>query len=152
VTAKIDEYAHRLRDGNYDKWGAAGDLAFLIHFIGDVHQPLHTTTNADRGGTCQEVNVAPAEENLHYAWDDAVVAVLEKQLGTRDPEATARKLASQIHDRVALEEHSSKALAGRLKNWRADGREDFQPRSFDCMMGSQFYRGHVPVPASGYPV
>ena len=83
VMAKIDEYAQRLRDGNYDKWGAAGDLAFLIHFIGDIHQPLHTTTNADRGGTCQQVNVAPAEDNLHYVWDDAVVAVLEEQLGTR---------------------------------------------------------------------
>ena len=43
-------------------------------------------------GTCQRVNVAPAEENLHYAWDDAVVAVLEKQLGTTEPEATAHKL------------------------------------------------------------
>jgi hypothetical protein len=92
VTAKIDEYARRLRDHDYDKWGAGGDLAFLIHFVGDIHQPLHTTTNADRGGTCQQVNVAPAEENLHYAWDDAVVAVLEKQLGTSEPEATARKL------------------------------------------------------------
>jgi hypothetical protein len=92
VTAKIDEYAQRLRDGNYDKWGAAGDLAFLIHFVGDIHQPLHAATNADRGGTCQRVNVTPAEENLHYAWDDAVVAVLEKQFGTTEPEATARKL------------------------------------------------------------
>ena len=44
VTAKIDNYAQRLRDGDYDKWGAAGDLAFLIHFVGDIHQPLHTTT------------------------------------------------------------------------------------------------------------
>jgi S1/P1 Nuclease len=92
VTAKIDEYARRLHDGDYDKWGASGDLAFLIHFVGDIHQPLHTTTNADRGGTCQRVNVAPAQENLHYAWDDAVVALLEKQLGTSDPGATARKL------------------------------------------------------------
>ena len=53
VTAKIDDYARRLRDGNYDKWGAAGDLAFLIHFVGDIHQPLHAVTDADRGGTCQ---------------------------------------------------------------------------------------------------
>jgi hypothetical protein len=67
VTAKIDEYGRRLRDGDYDKWGAADDLAFLIHFVCDIHQPLHTTTNADRGGTCQQVNVAPAEENLHFA-------------------------------------------------------------------------------------
>jgi hypothetical protein len=92
VTVKIDEYARRLRDRNYDKWGAAGDLAFLIHFVGDIHQPLHTTTNADQGGTCQQVNVVPTEKNLHYAWDDAVVTVLEKQLGTNNPEATARKL------------------------------------------------------------
>jgi hypothetical protein len=92
VTAKIDEYARRLRDGNYDKWSAAGDLAFLIHFVGDIHQPLHAATNADRGGTCQLVNVAPAEENLHHAWDDAVVVVLEKELGTNEPAATARKL------------------------------------------------------------
>jgi S1/P1 Nuclease len=63
--------------------------------VGDIHQPLHTTTNADRGGTCQQVNVVPAEENLHYVWDDAIVAVLERQLGTNDPEATARKLEAQ---------------------------------------------------------
>jgi hypothetical protein len=92
VTAKIDEYACRLRDRDYDKWSAAGDLAFLIHFVGDIHQPLHTTTNADRGGTYQRVNVTPAEENLHYAWDHAVVTVLEKQLETDQPEATAHKL------------------------------------------------------------
>ena len=92
VTAKIDEYARRLRDGNYDKWGAAGDLAFLIHFVGDIYQPLHAVTNADRGGTCQRVNVEPVEENLHYAWDDAVVTVLEKQLETDQLTATARKL------------------------------------------------------------
>jgi hypothetical protein len=60
VTAKIDEYARRLRSGNYDKWGAVGDLAFLIHFVGDVYQPLHAPTNADRGGMCQQVNVVPA--------------------------------------------------------------------------------------------
>jgi hypothetical protein len=41
VTAKIDEYARRLRERNYDKWGAAGDLAFLIHVVGDIHQPLY---------------------------------------------------------------------------------------------------------------
>jgi hypothetical protein len=92
VTAKIDEYERRLREKNYDKWEAKGDLAFLIHLVGEIHQPLHTTTNADRGGTCQQVNVVPAEKNLHYAWDDTVVVVLEKQLGTTDAEATAHKL------------------------------------------------------------
>jgi hypothetical protein len=37
VIAKIDEYERRLREGNYDKWGAKGDLAFPIHLVGDIH-------------------------------------------------------------------------------------------------------------------
>jgi hypothetical protein len=107
VTKKIDQYAQRLRDRNYDKWGAAGDLAFLIHLVGDIHQPLHTTTNADRGGTCQRVYVAPVEENLHLAWDDAVVALLEKQLEVDNPEVTARKLEALY------------PAAGGLETWKA---------------------------------
>ena len=76
---------------NYDKWVPAGDLAFLIHFVGDIPPALHTATNADRGGICQQVNVAPAEDNLSLRLD-AVVAVLEQQLDTDQPQTTARKL------------------------------------------------------------
>jgi hypothetical protein len=54
-----------LRDADYDKW-AAGDLA-----VGDIHQPLHAATNADRGGTCQRVNAAPPDGNLYFVWDAA---------------------------------------------------------------------------------
>jgi hypothetical protein len=107
VTAKIDDYSQRLREGYYDKWGAAGDLAFLIHLVGDIHQPLHSTTNSDRGGTCQRANVAPAEKNLHYVWDDAVVIVLEKQLGTVTPQGTARKLEALY------------PAAGDITNWKS---------------------------------
>jgi len=101
VTAKIDEYAHRLKTGNYDHWGAAGDLAFLIHFVGDIHQPLHAGSNGDRGGTCQPVEVTPPEQNLHFAWDDAVVVVLEAQLGTHGPRATATAL-ERLHPKAIV--------------------------------------------------
>ena len=45
VTGKIDEYSRRLKEGKYDRWGGAGDLAFLIHFVGDIHQPLHAAND-----------------------------------------------------------------------------------------------------------
>jgi S1/P1 Nuclease/Metal binding domain of Ada len=38
--------------GQYDQWGADGDLAFLIHFVADLHQPLHAANNQDLGGNC----------------------------------------------------------------------------------------------------
>jgi hypothetical protein len=68
------------------------DLAFLIHFIDGIPQPLHTTTNEDRGGTCQQVNAVPSEKNLHYALDDSVVAVLDKEFGTTEPQSSAQDL------------------------------------------------------------
>jgi hypothetical protein len=68
VTAKIDEYANRMKAGDYDQWGASGDLAFLIHLVGDLHQPLHAATDADRGGNCIAVESHPYARNLHAAF------------------------------------------------------------------------------------
>jgi hypothetical protein len=47
-------------------------LAFLIHFVGDLHQPLHAGDKTDKGGN--EVGAAygiyaPRRFNLHSVWD-----------------------------------------------------------------------------------
>ena len=52
VTAKIDEYAQRLKAGRYDRWGADGDLALLIHFVTASINPLHAANDEDLGGNC----------------------------------------------------------------------------------------------------
>jgi nuclease S1 len=80
VTGKIDEYSKRLKEGNYDHWGADGDLAFLIHFVGDIHQPLHAANNADRGGNCVMVDSHPRAKDLHAAWDSTIVHRLEENV------------------------------------------------------------------------
>lgn len=92
VTAKIDEYANRLKAGDYDQWGAAGDLAFVIHLVGDIHQPLHAATDADKGGNCIAVESHPHGRNLHAIWDTTVVEVLEENVDSGNPDATAHKL------------------------------------------------------------
>ena len=92
VTGKIDEYSKRLKERNYDRWGAKGDLAFLIHFVGDVHQPLHTANDADRGGNCVTVDSRARADNLHYVWDTTVVRGLEYRIDSGRPETTAHKL------------------------------------------------------------
>jgi hypothetical protein len=92
VTAKIDEYTKRLKAGECDKWGGDGDLAFLIHFVGDIHQPLHAATNADLGGNCIVVESRPPARNLHAAWDTTVVDKLEDSVDLASPATTAHKL------------------------------------------------------------
>jgi hypothetical protein len=92
VTAKIDDYVDRLRAGRYDNWGPSGDLAFVIHLVGDVHQPLHATTDADEGGNCIEVTKPARARNLHALWDNTLVYRLEDHLDARGAAATAHDL------------------------------------------------------------
>jgi len=50
-------------------------LRFLIHFLGDLHQPLHSVTNADAGGNCVATTGFPGfKPQLHATWDSALVA------------------------------------------------------------------------------
>jgi hypothetical protein len=52
------------------------ELRFLIHFLGDIHQPLHTITNADAGGNCvTTTGFMHIKPELHAAWDSALVAL-----------------------------------------------------------------------------
>ena len=103
VTGKVDEYSRRLKEGNYDRWGAAGDLAFLIHFVGDLHQPLHTANDADEGGNCIKVDSQPRAKNLHYAWDTTFVRRLESSIDSGRPETTARRLEQTYANEKALD-------------------------------------------------
>jgi hypothetical protein len=50
-------------------------LLYVIHLMGDLHQPLHTTTNDDQGGNCTSVTLFedPKPANLHSAWDYGII-------------------------------------------------------------------------------
>ena len=57
-------------------------LRYIIHFVGDLHQPLHSTTNDDEGGNCVPLRYfrrKPREHahgfspNLHSIWDSAIL-------------------------------------------------------------------------------
>ena len=48
-------------------------LRFLIHFLGDLHQPLHTTDNGDRGGNLRTIYLDGDSTNLHKAWDGQIL-------------------------------------------------------------------------------
>jgi hypothetical protein len=57
-------------------------LRYIIHFVGDLHQPLHSTTNDDEGGNCVPLKYfrRKAREhnhgfspNLHSIWDSAIL-------------------------------------------------------------------------------
>jgi len=48
-------------------------LAFLIHLVGDLHQPLHVGRNEDQGGNKITVTWFGRNTNLHAVWDESLV-------------------------------------------------------------------------------
>lgn len=48
-------------------------LKFVVHFVGDVHQPLHAGYARDRGGNSTQVNDASYGTNLHALWDSRLL-------------------------------------------------------------------------------
>ena len=48
-------------------------FAFLIHFIGDIHQPMHVGKNKDLGGNKIRVLYFSKESNLHAVWDGGLI-------------------------------------------------------------------------------
>ena len=90
----------------------ANAVRYLLHFVGDVHQPLHAITNGDRGANCLPVSYyaqAPLEEdegnfspNLHGVWDTRTIRTLMNDMGLSGTQALAGYLAqSQFPQSVA---------------------------------------------------
>jgi hypothetical protein len=52
---------------------ASEALKFLVHFMGDLHQPLHLT-GRDRGGNSVKVMWDGRHTNLHSVWDNFLIA------------------------------------------------------------------------------
>jgi hypothetical protein len=71
------------------------DLVWLLHIVGDVHQPLHTTSrfdkdqpDGDRGGNLVALRAPPCKDELHAFWDDL--------LGMQTDPAAAIKKAGKL--------------------------------------------------------
>jgi len=86
ITKALADQLALLRDPKTPAAKRADALRYVIHFVGDIHQPLHTTSNDDQGGNCVPVEFfgkPPVETNrqkesyqpnLHSIWDTGLLA------------------------------------------------------------------------------
>ncbi|MBN8727846.1 MAG: S1/P1 nuclease [Xanthomonadales bacterium] len=74
IVAGIERYAAVLGDRTRPDAQRAEALRFLVHFVADVHQPLHAGYRPDRGGNRYQVRWNGRGTNLHAVWDSPVLA------------------------------------------------------------------------------
>lgn len=94
----------------------ANALAFLTHFIGDLHQPLHTGRKEDRGGNDIKMMWLERSSNLHQVWDSFIIELAFKNLLHGRPESEH----SVIYANELIRTHSGRATprtVGSLETW-----------------------------------
>ncbi|KYK59935.1 putative nuclease S1 precursor [Drechmeria coniospora] len=99
VITALANYTKQSLDHSLPAWRRAQAAKFVIHFVGDLHQPLHNE-DASRGGNGIYVRWDGREYNLHHVWDSAIA---EKWIGGMRgrPYPLAQKWAKQLAMEIA---------------------------------------------------
>ncbi|KAM0134605.1 hypothetical protein ACHAPC_002420 [Botrytis cinerea] len=87
----------------YDKYIAA---KFIVHFVGDIHQPLHAE-NIDMGGNNIAVNWTGKDTNLHHVWDSSIPEKLVGGYSMSDAQDWANVLTSAIKNGIYQDQAKS---------------------------------------------
>lgn len=62
-----------LKDPAKSKEDKVFALKFLVHLVGDLHQPMHTGRSEDSGGNGIKIKLMRKESNLHSLWDSGLI-------------------------------------------------------------------------------
>ena len=134
VSAQVERTARLVADKSVPMRERVAALAFLIHFVGDLHQPMHAGDHGDLGGNRVAANygVIGGRTNLHGIWDGWLA---ERAIST--PPAGAAAILAQVpsadRDRIA---------GGTVEDWS---------RQMWEKSGSQAYRSLLGDPCGASP-
>ena len=108
-------------------------LRFLIHFMGDLHQPLHVADNSDRGGNKRTVYLLGHSTNLHRVWDGELI----ERFGLTDS-AYLAELHREMDtlDLAALER-------GTVMDWAMEGHRVAAARAYRVPRGGRLGQGYL---------
>lgn len=94
-------------------------LRFLVHLVGDLHQPLHVGNGTDKGGNDVKVKFFWEKSNLHRVWDSGLI---------EGKELSFSELTSEL-DR-ADKEDIERWQKGSVVDWAVDA-QALHPQVYD---------------------
>jgi len=123
-------------------------LEFLVHFVGDMHQPLHVGYEDDLGGNNVPVTFFDKKGNLHSLWDSLMlerwdssysnaVKKLEDMLKTDLKFRDEVDAAGRITDPVKWGSESHSLVRDTVYNFKTDGKT--------AIIDEAYYQKHLPI-------
>ncbi|MBI5086812.1 MAG: S1/P1 nuclease [Acidobacteria bacterium] len=142
VAGIIGEMQSRLQNPNLAAPERTAALKFLVHFAGDLHQPLHAGDRGDRGGNDVQSVFFNKPTNLHSVWD---TPILETAI-QRDPSLKAR-----LERRAGFWERRRLAK-GSVPDWAWEARDVSRdvayanlPAARPAVLGDAYQRAAAPA-------
>jgi hypothetical protein len=127
-----------LKDPDLSRSKKAAALKFLVHLVGDLHQPMHAGHAEDKGGNEIRVTFNGYDDNLHGLWDSGLI---EHQ------GLTYKHMAESYDNATPIE----------IKKWQSDDPMIWLWESYQIStilykeaaenpnFGEEYYKTHLPV-------
>jgi len=80
VVEKVREFSEVLSLSSSPLQDQLEALKYLVHFVADLHQPLHLGNRKDRGENKIQINFRGRKTNLHALWDSGLVNTVDDNL------------------------------------------------------------------------
>ena len=119
VVSKILEFEKIVGDTAAPQLERQVALKYLVHFVQDMHQPVHVGHRGDRGGNDLQVQFFGQGSNLHRVWDSNLLEHAKQDKTDADYEADRFKnLEARITPELA-----AKWSQGTVEDWANESLE-----------------------------
>lgn len=147
VIGQIERFHATLANTSINPAKRQKALKYLVHFVADLHQPLHAGQNHDRGGNDVKVaflgqTVNPLTKkpwNLHQVWDN----------GLLDQYATDAKQATAQLNQWLTSQNEADLSRGSVTDWAMQSHDAARDHAYtfstDKRLGEQYVKQARPV-------
>lgn len=136
LPARIEIFQRQLAKRTPSAVSDRDALRYLIHFVGDISQPLHSASNADLGGNCEQIRPVGEAKNLHSLWDGGIVNTLH---------------ANDVRLADNLEGYIGRLPAGERKSWSKGDPDKWTWEAHTIAKEDIYGRLHIPVQPVVFP-
>jgi hypothetical protein len=136
VTVRIDIFEKQLAKRTPTGVSDRDALRYLIHFVGDIAQPLHAASNADLGGNCEQIKTFGEARNLHSLWDGGIVNSFHE---------------SDVRLADNLQGYIGRLSGGDRKDWAKGDPEKWAWESHTIAKEKIYGRLHIPLQPVVFP-
>lgn len=127
-----------LRDPSKTKTDKAFALKLIVHFIGDLHQPMHVAREGDSGGSDVQITFDGKKGNLHGLWDNGFINhqnLTYQQMAIKYDTASPEQISQWQHDDMMKWLYESYQISNKL----------YQDAATNPNFDEAYYQLHLPI-------